>query len=60
MSRSTAPRYSAVEMLNGSTVSISVQEDMLFINDSAVIVADVTAANGIIHVIDAVLAPSDS
>ena len=47
-------------MLNGSTVSISVQEDVLFINDSAVIVADVTAANGIIHVIDAVLTPSDS
>ena len=60
MTRSTAPRYSAFEMLNGSTVSIFVQEDVLFINDSAVIVADVTAANGIIHVIDAVLAPSDS
>ena len=51
---------SDVEMLNGSTVSISVQDDVLFINDSAVIVADVMAANGIIHVIDAVLTPSDS
>ena len=60
MSLSTAPRYSAVEMLNGSTVSISVQGDVLFINDSAVIVTDVMAANGIIHVIDAVLRPSDS
>lgn len=60
MSWSTAPRYSAVEMLNGSTVSISVQDNVLFINDSAVIVADVMAANGIIHVIDAVLTPSDS
>ena len=60
MSLSTAPRYSAVEMLNGSTVSISVQDNVLFINDSAVIVADVMAANGIIHVIDAVLTPSDS
>ena len=60
MSRSTAPRYSAVEMLNGSTVSVSVQEDVLLINDSAVIVADVMAANGVIHVIDAVLTPSDS
>ena len=47
-------------MLNGSTVSISVQGDVLFINDSAVIVTDVMAANGIIHVIDAVLRPSDS
>ena len=60
MTRWTAPRNSAVEMLNGSTVSISVQEDVLFINDSGVTVADVTAANGIIHIIDAVLTPSDS
>ena len=47
-------------MLNGSAVSISVQDNVLFINDSAVIVADMMAANGIIHVIDAVLTPSDS
>ena len=60
MSQSTAPRYSEVEMLNGSTVSISVQGDVLFINDSAVIVTDVMAANGMIHIIDAVLKPSDS
>tara|TARA_Y100001958_G_scaffold76869_1_gene51820 strand:- start:617 stop:733 length:117 start_codon:yes stop_codon:yes gene_type:complete len=33
-------------MLNGSTVSISVQGDVLFINDSSVIVADVVAASG--------------
>ena len=51
---------SDVGMLNGDTVSISVQDGVLFINDSAVIVADVVAANGIIHVIDAVLTPPAS
>ncbi len=56
----TSLNGSDVEMLNGSTVSISVQGDTLYINDSAVIAADVTATNGIIHVIDAVLIPAES
>jgi len=47
-------------MLSGDTVSISVQGDTLYINDSAVIAEDVTATNGIIHVIDAVLTPAES
>jgi uncharacterized surface protein with fasciclin (FAS1) repeats len=56
----TSLNGSDVEMLNGSTVSISIQGDTLYINDSAVIAADVTATNGIIHVIDAVLTPAES
>ena len=48
---------SDVEMLNGETVSVTVQGDTLYINDSAVTVADVLASNGIIHVIDKVLTP---
>ena len=51
---------SDVEMLNGDTVSISVEGDVLYINDSAVIVADISAANGIIHIIDTVLSPPES
>ena len=51
---------SDVEMLSGDTVSISVQGDTLYINDSAVIAEDVTATNGIIHVIDAGLTPAES
>ena len=50
---------SDVEMLNGDTVSVSVQDGILYINDSAVIVADVVATNGVIHVIDAVLTPPE-
>ena len=48
---------SDVEMLNGDTVSVSVVNGALFINDSEVIIADVEASNGIIHAIDAVLTP---
>jgi uncharacterized surface protein with fasciclin (FAS1) repeats len=48
---------SDVEMLNGDTVSISVVDGDLFINDAKVIIADVPANNGVIHAIDAVLMP---
>ena len=51
---------SDVEMLNGDTVSVSVEGDVLYINDSAVIVAGISAANGVIHIIDTVLSPPES
>ncbi len=46
-----------VEMLSGDTVLISLDGDILKINESAVIIADIEALNGVIHVIDAVLIP---
>jgi len=46
-----------VEMLSGDTVLISLDGDVLKINDSAVIIADIEALNGVIHVIDVVLIP---
>ena len=48
---------SDVEMANGDTVSVSVVDGALFINDSEVIIVDVEASNGIIHAIDRVLTP---
>ena len=51
---------SDVEMLNGDSVSVSVQDGTLYINSSAVIVPDVVATNGVIHVIDAVLTPPEA
>ena len=51
---------SDVEMLNGDSVSVSVQEGTLYINSSAVIMPDVVATNGVIHVIDAVLTPPEA
>jgi uncharacterized surface protein with fasciclin (FAS1) repeats len=46
-----------VEMANGDTVALTTSSAFLNINDSRVILADVAASNGIIHVIDAVLLP---
>ncbi len=48
---------SMVEMANGQSVTVSVREGELFINESKVIIADVEASNGIIHVLDSVLIP---
>jgi len=47
-----------VPTVNGATVDISVDDDGgVRVNDSTVIIADVPACNGVIHVIDAVLLP---
>lgn len=48
---------SMVEMANGQSVTVLVREGELFINESKVIIADVEASNGIIHVLDSVLIP---
>ena len=45
------------EMANGDRVALALRGDGLFINNSQVIVTDIEASNGIIHVIDAVLIP---
>lgn len=42
---------------NGSTLQLSQRSDGLYIQDSKIIVTDIPAVNGIIHVIDAVLIP---
>ena len=47
-----------VGMFNGDTAEISVTEDgTLMINDANIIVTDIVASNGVIHVIDAVILP---
>ncbi|HRQ38322.1 MAG TPA: fasciclin domain-containing protein, partial [Chloroflexota bacterium] len=46
-----------IRMANGQLTDISVTDDGVFINDAQIIVVDVVAANGIIHVIDGVLLP---
>lgn len=48
---------SMVEMANGDTITVTIREGSLFVNDSKVIVTDVEASNGIIHAIDTVLTP---
>ena len=45
-----------VPMANGATVAITV-DDAVMVNDANVIVTDISARNGVIHLIDAVLLP---
>ena len=52
-----AKSLSEAEMLNGEKVSIKAEMDKLMINDSQVVLADIEASNGVIHVIDTVLLP---
>lgn len=47
----------AVTTLNGATAYVTSNSNGVFINGSPVIVADVKAANGVIHVIDNILMP---
>jgi len=47
----------SVTTANGANVKLELREGELFINESKVIITDVLASNGIIHVIDAVLTP---
>ncbi|MEM9884724.1 MAG: fasciclin domain-containing protein, partial [Bacteroidota bacterium] len=43
--------------LQGDDVTVTINDDGIFINDAEVIVADITTDNGVVHVIDAVLLP---
>ncbi|MEM1327657.1 MAG: fasciclin domain-containing protein, partial [Bacteroidota bacterium] len=48
-----------VETLNGQSVTVTINDDGIFVNDAQVIVADLEAQNGVVHVIDAVLLPEE-
>jgi len=45
--------------LQGSTIPINVTDEGVFIGDAQIIVTDIEASNGVIHVIDAVLIPPE-
>jgi uncharacterized surface protein with fasciclin (FAS1) repeats len=46
-----------IPTVNGNSVNVTIQNGEVFINEAKVIVADVIADNGVVHVIDAVLLP---
>ncbi|MBS3797084.1 fasciclin domain-containing protein [Pseudoalteromonas sp. BDTF-M6] len=47
-----------ITMANGDMATLSVQDSMLYIDQSQVVAANVAADNGVIHVIDSVLMPT--
>ncbi len=48
-----------VTMLNGGDVTVALENGAVKVNDATVVVTDILTANGVIHVIDSVLLPSD-
>ena len=52
-----ASQLTEAKMANGEKVKINLVGDILKINDATVIIKDIRASNGIIHVIDSVLIP---
>ncbi len=48
-----------VETVEGSVLTIAVEDGTVMVNDATVVTADVKASNGVIHVIDTVLLPPE-
>ncbi len=46
-----------IETVLGKNITVTINNDGVFINDAQVTVADIEADNGVVHVIDAVLIP---
>ncbi|MFW5892386.1 MAG: fasciclin domain-containing protein, partial [Bacteroidota bacterium] len=46
-----------IETVLGEDVTVTINDDGIFINDAEVTIADLEAENGVVHVIDAVLVP---
>jgi uncharacterized surface protein with fasciclin (FAS1) repeats len=55
---STDLENGAVTMLNGQDVTVNIDGGVVMINTSEVILADIAADNGVVHVIDEVLIPT--
>ncbi len=52
-------KLSSAKTLNGQTVGIRVTDGKVYVGDAQVTSPDVTASNGVIHVIDSVLLPKN-
>jgi uncharacterized surface protein with fasciclin (FAS1) repeats len=56
---SDAVAAKSAETLQGQSISISVGSSGAFVNDAKLLKTDIDASNGVIHVIDSVLLPSE-
>jgi len=52
-------KLSAAKTVNGQDLKLTVNDGTVMVNDAKVVKADVSASNGVIHVIDTVLLPKD-
>jgi transforming growth factor-beta-induced protein len=55
-----AMKLSSAKTLNGQNVTISTHDGTLMVNKAKVTKADISASNGVIHVIDAVILPGSN
>jgi uncharacterized surface protein with fasciclin (FAS1) repeats len=53
-------QLSSAKTVNGQDVTIMFQGGKVMVNDATVVKADIPASNGVIHVIDTVLLPSNN
>jgi uncharacterized surface protein with fasciclin (FAS1) repeats len=53
-------KFDSADTLNGKSVAINVDADTVRVNQATVVVADIAASNGVIHVIDEVILPPNS
>ena len=50
-------RLQSAKAVSGDTITVKVRNDVVHVDNATVTKADVTASNGVIHVIDAVILP---
>ncbi|PJF34077.1 MAG: fasciclin, partial [Candidatus Thermofonsia Clade 1 bacterium] len=48
-----------VTMLNGGKATVKLMDGAIMIDNAKIVMTDIDAANGIIHVIDAVIVPAE-
>lgn len=51
---------SSLSTVQGTSLAVSLRDGKPYVNDSQIIITDIIAKNGVIHVIDAVLVPNSS